>query len=212
MSRTTTMEINLTPQSESWKQFLEHNLFWNSNGQATVLAGGAPRHFFTGEEPNDFDMFIVGEEQKEDIPFLANEGTFKERFVSHLDQSFENRFRCPEGLLYTYKTPFGKLQLVTPTTYQNIETLRNTFDISACCFVYEMPFGVPKIHTDAEAIADVWNKVVRLRNVTYPLATMYRVFKYRGYGYNIYDATLELVRRIREETFEEGALYLRYID
>jgi len=202
------MEINLVPQSKSFKEFLEHNLFWNTDSEKVVLAGGAPRHFFTGEEPNDFDLFIVGEEP---TPW-DNEGQFKERYVSHLDQTFKNIFKCPQGLLNTYKTPFGKVQLVTPAVYPTVESLRSTFDISACCFVYEAPFGVPKLHTDPEAVADLETKTVHLRKVTYPLATMYRLFKYKGYGYNILEASKELVRLISTEEFPEENLYQRYID
>jgi len=162
-----------------------------------VLAGGANRTFVdVTEEINDYDIFFIGTEPKERLLKWASQ--------------YENIFTCPDGFLYSYETPYGKLQIVCPKIYSSIGELLDTFDLEPSRFVYDGEF----LYTFKEAIKSVKKKVLKIHKITYPLATMNRIFKYRTYGYNTFMANEQFVRALAdsEQVFDGENLYRRYID
>lgn len=160
-----------------------------------VLAGGANRTFVdANEEINDYDIFMIGEEPKAHLLNWASQ--------------YENIFTCPDGFLYSYKTPYGKMQIVCPKIYNTVEELLDTFDLQPSRFAYDGEF----LYTFKEAIKSVKKKVLDIHSVTFPLATLNRIYKYRNYGYNTMKASEEFIKLVNEGVFDGETLYRRYID
>lgn len=151
------------------------------------LAGGALRCAVDGKEKiEDFDLFF---RNKEDASRL--EKKLIERFGSPV-------FKCPLGLLTTFKKDKVKVQLITEKIYYSGEELIATFDITAGKLYVDFldlsqdnPFADPCVVTTLETIKDIHDKKVRLGNVTYPKATMKRVMKYNNKGYSVPNETID---------------------
>lgn len=147
------------------------------------LAGGCWRKPFDGIQIDDYDIFFstLG------ILELPN-------VISHLeDIGFNKVFECPLGELYTFKDGDTKVQLITKFRYESMEDLISTFDITAACCGYD---GT-QFHFDEMFRQDCENKEIGLNRVTFPVATMKRINKYRDKGYMVPNTTLEhLVQEI----------------
>ena len=163
-----------------------------------VIAGGAVRTFLLQDEnPNDFDVFIIGDDAELKAKLLL--------FLTNLGQ---NIFTCPEGHLYSYQTEIVKIQLITPTIYLSISDLLDTFDLTPCRAAFDGGFA----YLDKQFIRDVKKKVLNIHRVSYPVATMNRIFKYKTYGYNTIQAVEDFVLSVHENQFPEDAMFRRYID
>jgi hypothetical protein len=185
-------KLKVQNKNEKFNEFLNSGILGIEN---VVIAGGANRTFVDKkDEIHDFDVFFLGTEPKTKLLQFCSK--------------YENVFTCPDGFLYSYKTPFGKLQIVCPTTYPNVEELLNTFDLQPSRFAFDGEY----LYTFKEAIKSVKKKSLDIHTISYPLATMNRIFKYRNYGYNTIKANEQFIRTLTESTFEEGKLYQKYID
>jgi len=170
-----------------------------------VLAGGAIRSIINDEIPEDWDLFIVGRVEQ----FEANRNDAVAWFDGKPDV-WENVFRCPEKLLFTYKLKGHemKVQLICLQGYSSIQTLRKSFDFDVCHGVYiQNTFDVPP-----ETLWSIKNRRVMLTNLTYPLGTMNRLFKYKQKGYNIADAQKTFLELFRTGEFTDEAAFRVYID
>lgn len=165
-----------------------------------VLAGGAIRSFVTNEAPNDFDIFIIGSESKN--------SPFRNQIIDFFLQIGQKVFECPEHSLFTFKCPFGKVQVITPMVYPNVRSLLDSFDLTPTRGAYDGQF----VWCDKSFIRDSKKKILNIHRITYPLATMNRIYKYRSYGFNTFQATEQFIRSLITEEFPESDLYRRYID
>jgi len=193
------LKLNVTNKNEKFNEFLKSGILNMKDEKAyPVLAGGAMRSFINKtEDPNDFDLFIVG-----DSPEL------KAKILAFCDTNYENIFRCPQELMYTYKTPFGKLQLICPKIYTSIEDLLDSFDITAGRSAYDGTV----LCTFKSFIKSVKKKVLSFHKISFPLATMNRMYKYKSYGYSIYEASEQFLREVNGGFFPEDNLFVHYID
>lgn len=187
-------------RNENIQAFMDAGILgYKSEHQSTVLAGGAVRSFITKENPRDFDVFVIGEDATEQV---------KTELLAKCDAEYKNTFRCPQKLLYSYETPFGKMQVITPRTYATIEDLLDSFDLTPC----RGAFDGERVTLDKAFIRDVKKKVCNIHRITYPTATMNRIFKYRTYGYSTFQATEEFVRQVNVSDFPAEDLFKHYID
>lgn len=161
------------------------------------LAGGSLRTCVDKEdEVADYDLFFPNSEA----------ATKTKEALQELD--FNVVFECPLGELTTMKQDDLKVQLVTKFYYKSIVECVESFDFNACCFGYDGEY----LYTTKEAINAVKRKRLSFNQITFPVATINRMFKYRQKGYVPYEKDLVfLVREINEKQFDGSQLAL-YID
>lgn len=195
------MKLKVDPKNHTLVELSNTGIFhYKSDKAFLVLAGGAIRAMITDETPNDLDLFIVG-----DDPML------KAQILDFLDEKYDRIFTCPEGFLTSFKGKGmvnQKIQLITPMIYTDVEHLLSTFDLSPCVAAYDGEY----VYLEKAFIRDVKKKNCRLVNLTFPLATMNRIHKYRSYGYKVHEAQTEFLRLVRVQEFSDDILNRRYID
>ena len=135
------------------------------------LAGGALRSLLVKEHINDYDLFF---KDKGSLDYTRNLLTSYYGFTSV--------YKCPLGLLETLKLGDDKVQLITPTYFDNADDLLDSFDFTAAHFASD---GRSLI-TTKRAIKDIKNKSLVLWRITHVISTMRRITKYtnRGYKFN----------------------------
>lgn len=173
------------------------------SNQQVMLVGGACRSFVDGQDPNDFDVFIVGFADS-----TLKGPTLKEHLIAQYDLSWERIFTCPAGLLHSWKTPNGKVQLITPREYRDIADMFQSFDFTICQAAFD---GKDLYYTD-EFWKDVTDRKLTLLKMTYPLATMNRMYRFKSYGYNIFQASEDFLRQTIEGEFPDADMFRHYID
>lgn len=172
---------------------------------APILAGGAVRSVINDEEIKDFDLFIWAGSP---VEFDAR----KIQLVEWADKQehWRNIFRCPEGLMFTYiARGIGKVQIITPRWYNSVADILDSFDFDICKGYYTPATGITVM---PEILTAIKNRVVSLNKVSYPLATMRRMYKYKTHGYDIRPAEKAFLTTIQTETFEPNDMFRGYID
>lgn len=154
---------------EKVKRFLK-DVFPNSGYPGVYLAGGAARSLKTNEPVVDYDLFFDSAETAE-------------RFEKELlyRAKTEVVYRCPAGELVTIKFDKYKIQLIKKTYHPDAADLMARFDFNICKFAVDCSdFSLR--YEDAD-LSDAYNKVLRLNNLQYPVATLHRVKKYLDKGF-----------------------------
>jgi hypothetical protein len=131
------------------------------------LAGGAIRSVINKEPIFDYDLFF-----KTTID-AANTRVKLEGMGADI------KFKCPLGLLTTYMLDDMKMQCITENFYPSLESLIDTFDITACRYATDGK----KIYTRYSSVRDTISKKINFHRVDFPVATMKRVAKYAAKGY-----------------------------
>lgn len=179
-----------------------------------IIAGGSLRTLIDKEdEVCDIDLFFKDEES------IANTKSLLEY------SEYVCVFQCPLGYLSTYYkfsekivgerfdgSPeyevLSKVQLITRDLYTDLEHVVSSFDLMPCC-----------VAMDSERIvfADKWVKSVKkkmlyLNNLTYPVATLNRIDKYKHKGYYASEAFyVDIITTIQSSSFDGDRMSL-YID
>jgi hypothetical protein len=182
---------------EAIQPFLSYNLI-NSSGSQCWLAGGAIRSAIGREPIADYDLFF------------RNSIAAANTRITLEDRGFEIVFKCPEGKLTTYKKGDMKIQCITENYYNSMQSLIDTFDITACRYV----MSDDRVLTSYSAIRDTLKKRINLHRIDNPVATMKRIAKYVSKGYTLTTAASEkFVDSIYEKGVERMELNRRvYID
>lgn len=168
---------------------LETFLNLNLIGGNVILAGGSLRHiFFAGDEIADFDIFFLNMHSAEILKLEL--------------ESLEAKkvFECPRGSLTTYKYNGMKIQLITETIYESMESLIDTFDINACCIAY----NGQQLVTTRRAIRDNRRGRVTINRVDFPNATIGRLVKYGKKGFKIPGTTIDAITAKIEADIRAG--------
>lgn len=165
-------------------------------GGSVWLAGGALRTMLDPTEPvSDYDLFFKNEEGlRQTRQKIESDGW---RLV----------FKCPKGELFTYKKFGIKLQCVAKRFYHDIEHLLDSFDFTVC----QGATDGWHFYTTSSMIKSVKTKRLEVHLITYPVATINRLYKYRQKGYFVPEQTyVDLVMQIANRSFdgEELALYI----
>jgi len=169
---------------------------WSIIGDGIWLCGGAMRSLITYEDPNDFDMFF------RDVEHAAAAQRILE------SKKFKNVFECPLGLLTTFKKDDIKIQLIKKRYYASINDVIDTFDFTATCAGTDGDIVV----MSKDFIRDVRNKVLRLNKLTYPVASINRLIKYKSYGYYVSDVIIDIVERIQSNDPDIIDFTVLYVD
>ena len=209
--------INLSNLKEQRFNKLQESLWldYESLTEAgAIVAGGSLRTLIDKEdEVCDIDLFFKEEES------IANTKKLLE------DNEYVCVFQCPLGYLSTYYkfsekivgkrfdgSPeyevVSKVQLITRDLYIDLEHVVSSFDLMPCC-----------VAMDDERIvfADKWVKSVKkkmlyLNNLTYPVATLNRIDKYKRKGYYASEAFyVDIITTIQSSSFDGDRMSL-YID
>jgi len=161
-----------------------------------ILGGGAVRSMITGEPISDYDLFFTGNEAVD----------VTKRYL--VDCDFVKVFECPLGELTTYINGNVKVQLITKMFYTDPSDLVNSFDFTVTMFAWDGD----KIYTCRRAIKDARKKNLGINEVTFPVATINRIHKYRNKGYRFTEEFgKDLVIKINRGAFDETQLAL-YVD
>lgn len=161
-----------------------------------IIAGGGVRTAYNrpdGDTLSDIDVFFVGKPDDYSAVDAVNK---------YLDNSarWKRTYKCPQNMLSTYVSTDGlKVQIITPFIYQNVEQLLNSFDFTISEFAYDGK----DIWVGNNSVSDLNNGRLRITNITYPWATIKRVFKYQGKGFKVTQAlVLDILDKIRNHEGE----------
>lgn len=179
-----------------------------------MIGGGALRTLIDEEDVvSDIDLFFRHKDHIDATQALLE------------DCGYAKVFECPLGHLTTYyyfsdkvvgkryngKDEYevlSKVQLITRDLYTSLEHLVSTFDLMPCCAAMDSNHLV---------FADKWLKSVKkkmlyLNALTYPVATLNRVDKYKKKGYYASEPFyVDIIREIQGKQFDGEQLAL-YID
>lgn len=132
-------------------------------------------------------------------------------------------FQCPANELRTYKSGGDvldedkdddfyknqkKIQFITKSFYKSPVELISSFDfVATCACLYK-----EKLYTHKDWLRCVRKKQLELNFVSYPVATINRMFKYRDKGFWIPTSMLvQIIQEISNGTFDGDRLAL-YVD
>ena len=126
-----------------------------------------------------------------------------------LNNGFDVIFECPLGELFSYKKDDVKIQLITKFYYPDIETMLATFDFQCTMWGYDGK----TLYTTRDAIKHSKNQTLSFNKITYPVATLKRIFKYvNNKDYTIdNDQLVSLVVNINTMDIDEANLIF-YVD
>ena len=181
------------------KRFIRE--IFNCPRPGIFLAGGAARSLITNEEVVDYDLFFASAE-------------IAEKFEKDLlmCSKAQVKYRCPAGELVTIMWDNKyKIQLIKKTYHPTPENLVERFDFTICKFAVDMAdFSIHYAEADAY---DAHNRILRVNNIQYPVATLHRVKKYLDKGYRPSDWQWfweDIIKRTSkiELTDENLALYI----
>lgn len=142
--------------------------------EGCYLAGGACRTMLTNEPVVDFDIFFASEEDAKDM----EEWLMSQKGACEI-------YRCKAGELITIQMRMFKIQLIKKTYHPSIEDLMERFDFTICRF--GMDLGTYMLHYTRADEEDLFNKILRVNSLQYPVASLHRVQKYIAKGYKAED-------------------------
>ena len=177
-----------------------------------IIAGGALRTLLDEEDKvKDIDLFFTSQQGIDSTKILLE------------NKDFVQVFACPLGYLFTYvlfdedtkktdgtvqKNVLAKVQLITRELYQNTDHVVATFDLMPCCVAWD---GKQLVFAE-KWIRSVRKKMLYLNNLTYPVATLNRVNKYKQKGYYASEGFyVDIIKEIQGKVFVDEQLAL-YID
>lgn len=179
-----------TSRLEVVKPYLEPNQVW--------LAGGALRTLIHHTEKiSDFDLFFNTKEKLWQVNEKLKEDGF--RCV----------FECPKGELFTYKKRDLKIQCIAKKYYKDSIELVDSFDFTVCQAAYD---GV-SVDIAKRMIKSVKLKRLYVNKITFPVASINRMFKYKQKGYHVSEKTIaDMVMEISDGRKFTGDHLQMYID
>lgn len=169
------------------------------NTEGVYLAGGFLRTLVDPQdEIQDIDIFFRNKQIAE---------KFKQEMI---DNGYSLIFSCPKGELFSFRDENDtKIQLITKFYYEDVDQLINSFDITACCVATEDGVNLVK---HRRFIFDVLNKRLNINKVTFPVATLSRIMKYKDKGFTMSGkASTEYVTQVNMMTLDETNMAL-YVD
>lgn len=176
-----------------------------------VLGGGAIRSLFSGETPNDYDIFFV--DQYKSIRNDTLESTMRDLEERFIKQGGKVIFRCPENMLISINLNGAQIQLINrrKAPYQNIKHLFDSFDFHVCQFALHRN----NVLLTKEALRSLRKKNLTLHRLTYPSATINRLSKYRDKGFYVGECIKDIVNDLGymepvsfERAFPDDSLYV----
>ena len=187
--------------------------------EGLYIAGGSLRNLLGGDdEIADIDVFFRDKKALDEAMEVMS------RYEGSEDGCWYTAFRCPAKELITYKSAieslmYGdatdeeyrtqkKVQFITKSFYPDPVSLISTFDfIPTCACLYK-----DTLYTHKDWVKHVKKRTLGYNFLSFPVASMYRLMKYRDKGYTVLtDTVLGMVVDINEGEFDDDRLAL-YID
>lgn len=145
------------------------------------------------------------------------------KVMEKYDNEYYVAFQCPANELTTYKSGADtldedrdddfyksqrKIQFITKSFYTTPQELVSSFDfVATCACLYN-----GEVYTHKGWLKSVKKKQLDLNFVSYPVATINRMFKYKEKGFYIPSSMLvQLVQEINDGVFDDDRLAL-YVD
>jgi hypothetical protein len=118
-------------------------------------------------------------------------------------------WQCPKGELTTLKDEDDtKIQCITKRYYRTMSELIHSFDFTVCMAAYDGEV----FEFDPRFIRHVKRKRLSINAVTFPVATINRIYKYRARDFVMYEQdVVDLVCQINEMTLSADNMAL-YVD
>ena len=150
-----------------------------------VLAGGAITSLMTGKEVNDWDLYFTNQQAVGNV--LAEVYGFSElddigRYTLQLCNATDRSF-------LTQTNTQDKLQFIHYAVHENIDSIFNSFDFTACMGAYDFATEEFIFHPDFFK-ANAQRSLDFNKGTDFPIVSMLRVDKYRGKGYSISKAQM----------------------
>lgn len=185
------------------------------------LAGGALRNLLGGDdEIADIDLFFRDEQALMQTIDILNSYDGSE------NGCWYKAFHCPRNELITYKSAIEtymnydgkptpeqlrdqkKVQLITKSFYRDVDQLLNSFDFVPTCACWYKDI----LYTHPDWVKSVKKRELRLHDISYPVASLSRMVKYKEKGYKLLPETLyRMVEIINTREFDGDFLAL-YVD
>lgn len=164
-------------------------------GDGCFLAGGSLRTLIKPSDPiQDYDLFFSNKERVSEIRALLKA------------EKYKNVFSCPEEKMFSYKKENTKIQLICENFAPPKETIE-LFDFHAC----QAAFDGEKLYFSLDWARNVLSMNLTTNVITYPVASIKRLIKYKEKGYNITNAAIGFMHNVSGKTFEGDELRV-YID
>lgn len=187
-------------------------------GKNVFLAGGALRTYLNKEKPSDYDVFFrdTGEDWRAAVDAARQQ---------LLAAGYELLFECPDGFMFTYvlREPdfqldegdeirkgeiIRKVQLICEVPFSDLTALIASFDLAPCCAATD---GTDFVF-HREFVRAVKFMRLKLLGLSYPVATMGRIYKYLRKGYDKGEVYTEFLHAVEAGApWPEGA-WRKYID
>jgi hypothetical protein len=183
------------------------------------VAGGAISCLFTERPINDFDIYFQKEgDEKEVIEYFGQTSNWKHDYTSSLSASFKS----DKPLAFTDPCDYGKtivagnqkIQLVT-AYHGEYQTIFTTFDFHCCMGAFL--FKQNEFVFDPYFITDNMSRTIRFNyeGVANALTTLFRVEKYKKYGFTItFEELLKIIfaiKKIKLNTMKELKEFIRML-
>jgi len=144
------------------------------------LAGGALRRMITGAKmDSDFDFFFRSKEKFDEF-YVGIKSDKNIKIKSETKNEFnlklvvdilaEDGSILYEGIIY---------QLISIQYYDKVESLLDSFDFTLC----QLATDGEEFYCSDFALWDIANKRIVVNKITYPVASLRRMFKYANQGY-----------------------------
>lgn len=199
--------------------YAAHNAIQKITDHKVVLAGGAVRDFYFGKEVNDYDLFVLGDIDRDAVNnlLMSIQGAFPEAEETsidsrELDKAYElspDAFKVVIKLCELKPSPnlpyvHNPIQIIYMRGTEEVEDLIESFDLDICQFAYDgEQFHVGK-KVDVEAVKKAMNgkgPVTLLNEGSYARLRKF----HRRYGCSVREAARALMQMRRDPKPEKEA-------
>lgn len=150
-----------------------------------VLAGGAITSLMTGKEVNDWDLYFTNQQGVGNVlaevygcSELDDIGRYTLQLCHATDRSFLTQTKSQD-----------KLQFIHYAVHENIDSIFNSFDFTACMGAYDFATEEFVFHPDFFK-ANAQRSLEFNKGTDFPIVSLLRVDKYKNKGYTISKAQM----------------------
>jgi hypothetical protein len=183
------------------------------------VAGGAISCLFTDRPINDFDIFFPSSDEIDKATdYLKKTSNWHSEFCSNLSITYKNQnpIAMNDPCEYGKTIVIGNVKLQIVTAFRgDVKTIFNTFDFFCCMGAFQ--FSNSEFVFDPYFFNDNMSRTLRYNyeGAANPLTTMFRVEKYKKYGYTLpMEEMMKIVfaiKNIKLATMSDMRAFLRML-
>lgn len=181
-----------------------YQLIADHNG---FIAGGAISSLFTKRKINDYDIYFPEGSGTEALnAYLDNTKNWTNEYNSNFSHTYKNK----NGVALIDPLEYGKTHVIGEMKiqcinafYGEVQDIFNTFDFHCCMGAFT--FKTNEFTFDPFFLTDNMSRILRYNydGAANPLTTLFRVEKYKSYGYTIsFDELLKIIFAIKKVKVE----------